>query len=182
MNLDEQKEHWQNLGTNSEWGKTNLKRYWSHPNLRALRNQLAFETICWTLFLFLYYTALDGHLRSNGWNIALAFALLALIAHGIAGYRLAGMPIGDAPLRVALERQIATLKRFRWISIFLRTAGLGIFFGFMLSHIPGLWETPRLWLFGTLLIWVLVSVAINYGIWRKHFRKLEETLAELEDQ
>ena len=73
------------------------------------------------------------------------------------------------------------LKRFRWISIFLRTAGLGIFFGFMMSHLPGLWETPRLWLFGTLLIWVIVSVAINYGVWRKHFRKLEETLAELDE-
>jgi len=99
----------------------------------------------------------------------------------IAGYRLAGMPVGDAPLRIALERQITTLKRFRWISIFLRTAGLGIFFGFMMSHIPGLWEAPRLWLFGTALIWAIISIAINYGIWRRHFRKLEETLGELEE-
>lgn len=180
MNLDDQKERWQNATTDSDWSQANLKRYWSHPNLRALRRQLLFETICWTLFFFLYYSAFDGHLRSNGWNIALALGLLALIAHGIAGWRLAGMPVGDAPLRDALGRQLTTLKRFRWISIFLRTAGLLIFFGFMLSNVPLLGAAPRLWLIGTLLTWALISVAINYGIWRQHFRKLEETLAELE--
>ena len=181
MNFDDQKELWQNVDADADWSKANLQSYWSHPNLRALRRQLLFETVCWTLFLFFYYTAFDGHLRSNGWNIALAVGLLALIAHGIAGYRLAGMPVGAAPLRIALEGQIDTFKRFRWVSIFLRTSGLLIFLGFMLSHIPGLWEAPRLWFFGTFFIWILVAAAINYGIWQRHFRKLEDTLAELEE-
>lgn len=180
MNLDDHKERWQNTEPGSEWGKANLKVYWSHPELRSLRRQLIFETVCWTIFLFLFYTALDGHLRSNGWNIALVVGLLALIAHGIAGYRLAGMPVGDAPLKITLQQQLQSLKRFRWISIFLRTAGLMIFFGFMLSNVTALWEAPRLWIFGTILIWTLIAVTINYFIWQRHFRKLEATLAELE--
>jgi hypothetical protein len=181
MNLDDQKELWQDTDTSADWTRTNLLSYWSHPNLRSLRRQLVFETICWTLFLCLYYAALDGHLRSNGWNIALIVGLLALIAHGIAGYRLAGMPVGDAPLRYALEGQINTLKRFRWISIFLRSTGLLIFFGFMVSNIPLLGEASRLWLVGTILAWTLISVVVNYGIWQRHFHKLEETLAELDE-
>lgn len=179
MDFDDHKKNWQNAEGELNWGKTNLRSYWSHPNLRSLRRQLIFETMCWALFLALYYNAFDGHLRSNGWNIALVIGLVALIAHGIAGYKLAGMPVGDAPLRTALTNQLNTLKRFRWISIFLRTTGLVIFFGFMVSNLPFLGEAPRLWLLGTILIWTIVAVAINYFIWQRHFSKLQQTLDEL---
>lgn len=181
IDLDDHKKNWQNADDDPSWERTNLQSYWSHPNLRSLRRQLIFETICWALLLSIYYNAFDGHLRSNGWNIALVIGLVALIAHGIAGIRLASMPVGDAPLRIALENQLNTLKRFRWISIFLRTTGLVIFFGFMVSNVPFLSEAPKLWLIGTILIWTLLAVAINYFIWQRHFRKLKETLAELRD-
>lgn len=181
MNLDDEKQLWQNAGDDGDWRQNNLRRYWSHPNLRSLRRQLIFETICWALFLSFYYGALDGHLRDNGWNIALAVGLVALIIHGVVGYQLAGKPIGDAPLRMALQQQLDELKLFRWLSIFLRTTGLVCFFGFMVSNVPFLKEAPRLWLAGTIMIWTIVALAVNYFIWRSHFKKMEATLAELEE-
>ena len=182
MNFDQQKKQWQSddFVPTSNWEQKNIQRYWSHPNLRALRRQLIFETICWSLFLALYYSAFDGHLRSNGWNLALAAGLLALIGHGLLGYRLAGQPIGDAPLRLALQAQLDRLKSFRWLSIFLRTTGLVLFFGFILANATWLWEAPRLWLGGTLLIWTIASVAINYGLWHRLLGRLRKTLEELD--
>jgi hypothetical protein len=181
MDFNEQKEQWQAAGTSddSTWSATNLNQNWDHPRLRALKRQLIFETVCWLLFLVFFYTALDGHLRPIGWNIALAVGLVLLIAHAILGYRLASRPVGSAPLRQALTSQLSSLRRYSRFSMTLRTVTLLIFFGFLVSTIPGLLETPRIWLAGTILTWTGVGLYINYRIWRKHFRALEATLGEL---
>lgn len=181
MDFNEQKEQWQAAGTTDAltWSATNLNQKWDHPRLRALKRQLVFETICWLLLLVLFYTALDGHLRPFGWSIALAIGLVLLIVHAILGYRLASRPIGAVPLRQALTEQLQSLRGFSWISMTLRTVTLLIFFGFLVSNVPGLLDTPRIWLVGTILIWTGVGLYINSRIWRKHFRELESTLAEL---
>jgi hypothetical protein len=181
MDFNEQKKQWQAAGTTdaSNWSATNLNQHWDHPRLRSLKRQLVFETVCWLLFLALFYNALDGHLRPVGWNIALAVGLVLLIAHAILGYRLASRPVGAAPLRQALTNQLNSLRRYSWFSMTLRTVTLLIFFGFLVSNVPGLLETPRLWLVGTILIWTGVGLFVNYRIWRKHFRELEATLEEL---
>ena len=181
MDFNEQKEQWQAAGATdaSSWSATNLNQNWDHPRLRALKRQLVFETTCWLLFLTLFYTGLDGHLRPIGWNIALAIGLVLLIAHGILGYRLAGRAVGAAPLRQALTDQLQALRRYSWLSMTLRTVTLLIFFGFLVSNIPDLLETPRLWLAGTIISWTGIALFINYRIWRKHFRELEATLGEL---
>jgi hypothetical protein len=181
MDFNEHKKQFQAAGSTdtSTWSANNLNRNWNHPRLRSLKRQLVFETTCWLLFLALFYTGLDGHLRPVGWNIALAIGLVLLIAHGVLGYRLAGRAIGAAPLRQALTNQLQALRRYSWLSMTLRTVTLLIFFGFLVSNTPGLWEAPRLWLAGTILIWTGVALFINYRIWRKHFRELKATLTEL---
>ncbi|WP_020567361.1 hypothetical protein [Neolewinella persica] len=181
MDFNEQKKQWQAAGTTdaSNWSAANLNQHWDHPRLRSLKRQLVFETVCWLLFLVLFYTGLDGHLKPVGWNVALAAGLVLLIAHGILGYRLAGRAVGAAPLRQALTSQLHALRRYSWFSMTLRTVTLLIFFGFLVSNVTGLLDTPRVWLVGTILIWTGVALLVNYLIWRKHFRELEATLAEL---
>lgn len=181
MDFNEQKKQWQTAAPTdaATWSAANLNRNWDHPRLRSLKRQLIFETVCWVIFLALFYNALDGHLRPAGWNLALVIGLVLLIAHAVLGYRLASRPVGAAPLREALNNQLAALRKYSWLSMALRATTLLIFFGFITSNVPGLWETPRLWLVGTILIWTAVAVFVNYRIWRGHFRGLEETLGEL---
>ncbi len=181
MNFDEEKQAWKSLESpgDSTWATTNLRFTWSHPALHSLRRQLIFECICWTLFLAFYYTALDGNLRSTGLNIALIAALLLLIGHGLLGYRLAATPIGDAPLRVALERQLRRLRSYSIFSMFLRTLTLVIVFAFLLAQVPDLWAAPRLWIVGTIAVWTAVALGIQYLIWRGRLRKLQTNLTEL---
>ena len=181
MNFEQEKLAWKFLESPTEaaWATRNLQSTWSHPTLRALRRQLLFECGCWMLFLALYYTALDGDLRSTGLNAALVAGLLLLIGHGWLGYRLAARPIGAAPLRTALEQQLRKLRTYSLVSMGLRTAILLIVFAFLLDTVPDLWAAPWLWITGTIAIWIIAALYIQHRIWRSRLRNLRRNLDDL---
>ncbi|PPK85646.1 hypothetical protein CLV84_2549 [Neolewinella xylanilytica] len=181
MNLESAKQNWQQIDKDIPplLPADHLEVRWSHPALRALRRQLLFEGGCWSFFLILFYSGLDGDQRPWGWTAALGLSLVLLILHAIVGYRLAGRPVGAMPLYQAMAEQIRTIRRYSWLSIGLRILTLLILFGFLLSYVPALWNTPRLWAIGTIVVWTAVALFIHYRLWRGRINALQTTLDEL---
>ncbi|WP_116125894.1 hypothetical protein [Lewinella sp. IMCC34183] len=181
MDLDTAKQHWQDTPADPtpQWTRQNLKRSWSHPTLTDLRRQLVLEVCCWTAFLFLFYTGLDGDQRPLFWSFALAGVLILLIAHAALGYQLSARPIGDRPVVVALRDQLVRLTAYSRYSMGLRAASLLVLFGFLMSSVPDLFASVRLWAIGTLIAWTALAIYIQYRIWEHRLGKLRTTLAEL---
>lgn len=182
MNFEDQKQYWQETGQDGgePWTNEHLRHVWTHPSLRHIRRQLIVETVAWTLFLFLYYSALDGNLRPLGWNIALVVGLVLLILHGLLGYHLSSKPVSNAPLLVALRQRLEELTNFSWLSVLLQTGTLAILMGFLLSNVTALWETPKVWLFGTIIIWLVIAFGVQVWIWRYRLGQLRKSIEELE--
>lgn len=181
MNLDEQRANWQNIRSDHNWDALDFSSRWEHPVLRKIRRQSIFEAVCWALFLALYFSALDGDQKPLGWNLALVIGLFLLIAHSWLGYRLAARPIGGQAVTAALRKQANLLRLFGYASTLLRAAVLLIFFGFILSNVPFLWTTPRIWFLGTIGITVIIQIGIHWWVWRSHSRALWKTIQELEN-
>lgn len=181
MNLEEAKQHWQiSQATESqEWLAENIGNYWSHPDLKKMRRQLLFEGTCWTFFLFLYYTALDGYLRSGFWNAALVIGFILLIAHSYLGYYLGRQQIGAGALVATLTKQISRLRWFSWLSIFLRITTTLVFFGFMSSFKISEDANFQLWFLLTVTVWSIVQFIVLYLIWKRRIDRLQKTLNEL---
>jgi vacuolar-type H+-ATPase subunit I/STV1 len=182
MDFEDQKKYWQEPGNAEEekWMGQHLRRVWTHPSLRYIRRELIVETVAWVLFLFLYYSALDGALRPFGWNFAMVIALVLLIVHGLMGYHLASKPVSNAPLLVAMRERLKELTNYSWISVSLQTGTLVIIMGFLLSTVTALWETPKVWLFGTMVIWLIIAFGIQVWIWRYRLGQLRKSIEELE--
>lgn len=183
MNLESAKQNWQQMNTDAtaQLPPDQVEVRWSHPALLALRRQLVFEGTCWILFLALFYTGLDGDQRPWGWTVALILGLVLLIAHAIAGYRLAGRPVGSAPIRTAIAEQIRLIRAYSWLSMGLRTLTLLLLFGFLLSNVPDLWHTSRRWAIGSIVVWTGVALYIQYRLWRDRIGELQATLDDLTD-
>ncbi len=184
MNIDNAKQAWQNTdpALSAEWRKNNLAISWTHPALRSMQRQLLFEGLCWMGFLFLIYTGLDGDQRPLGWTLALIGGLLLLIAHALLGYHLASRPVGDLSVTEGLTRQLASVRKFSWVSMALRTATLLILFGFLTSNIPDLWVAERVWAIASIAVWTGVSLYIQYRLWRSKLRRLSANLSELSSE
>ncbi|MGB3800789.1 MAG: hypothetical protein WA952_13320 [Lewinella sp.] len=180
MNLESAKESWQKIDTDAaaQLPSEHLEVRWSHPALRALRRQLVFEGVCWILFLALFYNGLDGDQRPWGWTAALVIGLLLLIVHAVIGYRLASRPVGAAPIREAIGKQVWAIRRYSWLSMALRTLTLLTLFGFLLSNVPDLWDGSRQWAIGTMVIWTGVALYIQHRLWRARIQELQATLDE----
>ncbi|MTB49475.1 hypothetical protein [Lewinella sp. W8] len=182
MDFEEQKKYWQEAGPEEEqpWMDQHLRRVWTHPSLRHIRRQLIVETTAWILFLFLYYSALDGDLRPMGWNLALVIGLILLIVHGLMGYHLSSKPVSDAPLLLAMKERLKELTNYSWVSVLLQTGTLAILMGFLLSNVSGLWERPKLWLFGTIVVWLIIAFGVQVWIWRSRLGELRKSIEALE--
>ncbi|WP_116107690.1 hypothetical protein [Lewinella sp. IMCC34191] len=182
MNLESAKHTWQQINTDAtaQLPPDQLQVRWSHPALDGLRRQLVFEGACWIIFLAVFYTGLDGDQRPIGWTVALALGLLLLIAHAVAGYRLAARPIGAEPVREAISRQIGAIRSYSRVSIILRTLTLLILFGFLLSNVPDLWQWSRFWVAGAILAFTAITLFVQFRFWRSRMRKLKDTLHALD--
>jgi len=179
MEFNELKSNWKESSGTSK-SQTELKimtSIKSNSKLKRIRLKLIIESTLLTLFLFSFYTMLDGNTKPIWLNVLLGFSILLFIINGIIGYLTLHNPIKGMNLKISIETFLTKLKRLSIMSI-----ASSLFFGvslilFLTSTID-LIQNKYLILIG-MIITLLVAIYFSYRNWNYRINRFKNTMAEL---
>jgi len=178
MENDELKSAWQHIRTPRK-SSTDLKSAMeegNHPVLKDIRRQLLFETVGFTLFLLVYYDFFDGDRKPLYANLLLAGAMLLVIGHNIAGYRLVRRGVNDGSIRHSLEERLSHIKTFAFVSIAARVLIMTCMCIFFISVIAP--DTQLYRLLAMVAAIFAIQITLLSRIWRRRIRRLKEVIAD----
>ncbi|ODS86521.1 MAG: hypothetical protein ABS46_00870 [Cytophagaceae bacterium SCN 52-12] len=178
MENDALKSAWQHIRTPRK-SSTDLKSAMeegNHPVLKGIRRQLLFETIGFTLFLLVYYDFFDGDRKPLYANLLLAGAMLLVIGHNIAGYRLAGRGVKDSSIRRSLEERLSRIKTYAVISVTSRVLIMACVCIFFISVVT--LDTQRYRLLALIAVVFAIQITLLSRLWRRRIRRLKEVIAD----
>ncbi len=149
-----------------------------HPSLKKIRKRLILESIPLAVFIFLYYDALDGHLRPVYVNVLLTSSVLLFVLNNLLSYfRISHISghrdlISAAAIRLRRVRQAAVISLcssgFYSIALFLFLTS-GIHYTFPKYHLAAM----MLLAFTGILIW-------SGKQWKDRIRHYEEVFRNLQ--
>jgi len=119
MDINDLKKSWATLN-HDDLDKGQLQkmiRVKNHPTLQKLRIKLLTEIILLTLFLFIYYDALDGNKKPVYINLLLISGILLFIINNAIGYLFVKKMIYLPNIVSSIQRQIVILNRMFALSI-----------------------------------------------------------------
>ncbi|MEO6284077.1 MAG: hypothetical protein ABIN80_03125 [Dyadobacter sp.] len=119
MNIDDLKSGWQNAGgqTHNEKELEMMIKIQNHPSLKKIRLKLIIEAILLTILLFVYYDGFDGAEKPFYVNALLVASAVMYVTNNLLGFFLIKNPIHAANIKLALARQVATLKKISAFSM-----------------------------------------------------------------
>lgn len=177
MENDALKSAWHHTGTprkSTTYLESAIKES-NHPVLKDIRRQLVFETVGFTLFLLVYYDFFDGDRKPLYANLLLAGAMLLVIGHNIAGYRLAARGMKDLDIRNLLEEHLSRIKTYAFVSISTRVLIMICLCIFFISAVS--LDTHRYWLLALVAVILAVQITLLSRIWRGRIMRLKEIIA-----
>ncbi len=151
----------------------------NQPILRAIKNQLLFEILGFSLFLVCYYSMFDAHQKPIWVNLFLALAILAPIFHNLKGYQLYQKAFGTHSLKANLTNYLKQVNNYTVQVLICRivfAGGLLFFFSYGLTFGPKKW----LILAGIGLIFS-IQLAYLYQIWAKRINRLKANINALNE-
>jgi len=173
MELEELKSDWQNAGIvyRSEDDLQKMTNIKNHPTLKRIRTKLIIETICYLLFLVLYYDLFDGEKRPVYANVLLVISLLLFIANDVIGYVSIEKRIAGLDLKNSLEKYLSKIRQLSTLSLictFLYSISLLVYF----SSVIHFTREKSFILLGILLL-LTQLMYWSHRIWTKRIKNLE---------
>lgn len=145
-----------------------------HPALKRIRKQLILETLCFSIFLFVYYDFFDGDRKSLYANVLIVTAVLLIIMHNITGYILTRRHIKGDNLKQLLENHLLKIKVYALVSIASRVLAAICLLIFFASVI--IVNEARYWLLAGVILIFIIQVALLSRIWIGRIRQIKETV------
>jgi len=180
MENDKLKSIWNSVPTvqKSNTELTEMLKERNHPVLKAIKKQALFELVAFSIFLFCYYSMLDGTEKPLLINLLLAFAIVVNMFHHLKGYRLQQHFRASENIKDDLKSFAAKLKTYQLETIINKivfVAGMGVFFT------NGIKFTANKWLaIGIILIIFTIQLVLLNRIWMNRIRKIKATIGEFE--
>jgi len=176
MELDTLQAAWQNNDpkprTNSELRSMMHER--THPVLKRIRRQLIIESIAFTFFLLAYYNLFDGDQKPFYVNGLLVAAMLFVLVHNLAGYKLAKAGITGNDIKEALSKQLSKLKLYALVSVLSRVLVAGCLLFFFTSIIT--FTAEKYWLLVAILLIFVIQVVFLSRIWLNRMRQIKKAM------
>ncbi|MEC5142063.1 hypothetical protein [Chitinophaga sp. 212800010-3] len=147
------------------------------PVLKGIRKQLIFETVCYALFLTVYYDFFDGDKRPWVLNLLLVAAVICQLAGNVTGYILAGSRAGNDSLLATMRRKIIQIRKYAVAVITLRTLAIAALSTFLLSGIQ--WNNTRYMSLGAIVLAVIVFDYLHWRVWAQRLARLQGVEAAL---
>ena len=174
MEQDPLKSAWQNV-TGHQRSNTELQamiQERSHPVLKGIRKQVIFESIAFTIFLFVYYDFFDGDKKPFYANLFLVCALLIIILLNMAGYVFTKWPSKGENIKQSLQHQASKMKIYAISSIAGRVLYMACFLLFFMVGAP-----VKIWFFvGIILIFIAQMVRLS-KIWIRRLSELQAAIS-----
>ena len=152
----------------------------SQPVLKRIRKVLIFETIAFTIFLFVYYALFDGNRKPLHIHVLLAITMLISILHNAVVYMLTKSPFKAASIKKSLEKLLFKLKAQAVLTIVSRVMVTGCLFIFLMSVIT--FNTNKYFISAFIILTLVIQVVLMSGIWMKRIRQLRNTIERLKRQ
>jgi hypothetical protein len=170
--MDALKSAWNN--TNTE--QTNIKTS-RPPVLKSIRRQLTIETICYTIFLFVYYDFFDGDKKSFFLNAILVVSVSLLLLHNVAGYMITDNPVSGSNLKQSLITYLEKLKRYAVVAVASRAIAFSGIMLFLISNIR--WTSVKYYALAFIICLLGVQIFSLWRIWAGRIKKIQGILYEL---
>ena len=179
MEFNELKSNWkESSGTSKSQSElkimTSIK---SNSKLKRIRLKLIIESTLLTLFLFSFYTMLDGNTKPIWLNILLGFSILLFIINGITGFLTLNNPINGINLKESIETFLIKLKKLSIMSIVCSLLFGGTLILFLTDSV-NLNQNKYFLLIGMIITLVIV-VYFSYRNWNYRINRIENVIKEL---
>jgi uncharacterized membrane protein len=179
MELDDLKQSWQNAGDNlkTETDLAKMTKVAHHPTLKKIRVKLVAETVGLLLFLIIYYDWFDGDTKPLWANIALVSGVLLYLLNNVVGYISMARPVQNLNLKLSVQKYLADVKRFSWLSLgisFLYSICLVAFFSSVI-----LFTKEKALLVTGLVIILLQMIFFSQRTWGRWIKSLQAQVNEL---
>lgn len=181
MELEDLKSEWQNalIVEKSEDDLQKMTRITNHPTLKWIRTKLILETICFVLFLMVYYDWFDGDKKPFYANAFLVIGLLFFIANDVAGYISIASRIKGSNLKTSLEGYLSKIKRLSILSLictFLYSISIVVFFTAVIHFT----REKSFILLGISII-LIQMMFWSHRIWTRWIKKLEQQIVDFDE-
>jgi hypothetical protein len=170
--MDPLKSAWNNAATD----ETDIKIV-RPPVLKSIRRQLTIETICYTIFLLVYYNFFDGDKKSFFLNSILVISVSLLLLHNVAGYMITNNPVGSNNLKESLTIYLEKLKRYAVIAVASRAIAFSGIMLFFMGNIR--WTSAKYYALVFIICLLGIQIYSLGRIWAGRIRKIKGVLFEL---
>lgn len=174
MELEDLKSDYQNAGR-QKLSKEKIEEFVqekSHPVLKSIKRQLAIESLCWLVFLVVFYDFFDGHLRTPLWNFLLVIGVVLVLLHNFLGYRIITNPIQSKNILDSLERYLSRIKKYAVLSIFSRVLAIILILGYFVSAIE--MTNEKLWSLGLFMLIIPIQVYLLRKVWNGRIIQIKD--------
>ncbi|SFD61258.1 hypothetical protein SAMN05518672_102617 [Chitinophaga sp. CF118] len=147
-----------------------------NPVLRDIRRQLTIETICYSIFLLVYYDFFDGRNKSFLLNMTLIISVVFLLLHNITGYFSTKNNVGNGNLKQSLTVYLEKLQRYAVIAVVSRALAFAGIMLFFLANIT--WTSGKYYGLAVIICLLGIQVFSLWKIWAGRINKIRGVLRE----
>lgn len=174
MELNELQNSWKGIKTprlTDQQIYTMIKQN-DHPSLQKGQKQVLIESACFIIFLFLYYTMLDGNKKPFYINAILVGTVMLNIIQQLSVFAL-NKNIGAADnIRNTLKGYSGKLSRYYIFTIVTR---LGLMAGIIIfSTYNIVWDTNKIILLALLMAVFSIQLFFFHKLWKSRIDKVRE--------